>query len=644
MHLLARLVRAFLWVKRMAQFFSPRPRELTSAGAVLSGAKLYFYRSGTTTAATVYQNEARTVAHASPVVADVGGLFPAIWTDPTVSYRVILKTSANATVWEVDPYLGSGATLYATTAAETAAGVTPTNTIYPPGDVRRYGATDGGADSSAAFVSAEAANSEVIIPAGTWNIDTLATTRAGIKISTAGFKTILQQRTGTGSTVPVVQIKHSDCIQESCTIKGNIATDTLEFKHACMVYRSGGSIQNITVGDLYCENIRGDGLYIGAPSGQTTKHVRFGRIIGKNVLRNVVSIVGGSHIDGVAAIVDGSAGYTAFDIEPDSVASTDISIGYVRGGVLQVAPPTAATTARRIRIGIADLDPSYQANTSPTYGSYSVANAVQVRNTIGLTIDYLRIRNHTGLGINYIWNSGEQQGEAIEIGYLDVSGVGASESTYNAVIRGNAIRSMRIRDGNVALQAVGDYLFVGDSSTKNNELIIDRMQIDGTLARCARNSRFSNIRVNSTNNVYLLREVDDSILEASDVTLPNLLLTCVNTTLVGVKATCSGTYLGSGVTGTTMIGCSGGLATILAGSATYDPASLSDGAGVTTTVTATGAAVGDFAEASFSNDLNGITLTAWVSAADTVSVRFQNESGATRDLAEGTLRVRVRKA
>lgn len=80
------------------------------------------------------------------------------------------------------------------------------------------------------------------------------------------------------------------------------------------------------------------------------------------------------------------------------------------------------------------------------------------------------------------------------------------------------------------------------------------------------------------------------------------------------------------------------------GSATYDPASLVDGAGATTTVTVTGAALGDFAQASFSLDLQGITLTAWVSAANTVSVRFQNETTGTIDLGSGTLRARAFKA
>lgn len=83
------------------------------------------------------------------------------------------------------------------------------------------------------------------------------------------------------------------------------------------------------------------------------------------------------------------------------------------------------------------------------------------------------------------------------------------------------------------------------------------------------------------------------------------------------------------------------LPTSFTGSATFDPGSLIDAAGVTTTVTVTGAALGDFALASFSLDLQGITVTAYVSAANTVAVRFQNETGGTIDLLSGTLSARV---
>lgn len=79
----------------------------------------------------------------------------------------------------------------------------------------------------------------------------------------------------------------------------------------------------------------------------------------------------------------------------------------------------------------------------------------------------------------------------------------------------------------------------------------------------------------------------------------------------------------------------------LTGTATFNPGSLVDGAGETTTVTVTGAALGNFTTATFSLDTQGITITSWVSAANTVSVRFQNETGGTIDLASGTLTARV---
>lgn len=75
--------------------------------------------------------------------------------------------------------------------------------------------------------------------------------------------------------------------------------------------------------------------------------------------------------------------------------------------------------------------------------------------------------------------------------------------------------------------------------------------------------------------------------------------------------------------------------------ATYDPPSLGDGVGTTTTVTVTGAALGNFATVSFSLDLQGILVTAYVSATNTVAVRFQNETTGTIDLASGTLKAGV---
>lgn len=77
-------------------------------------------------------------------------------------------------------------------------------------------------------------------------------------------------------------------------------------------------------------------------------------------------------------------------------------------------------------------------------------------------------------------------------------------------------------------------------------------------------------------------------------------------------------------------------------SGALDVASLADGAGATSAITLPGVALGDMVLAvSLAVSTAGITVTANVTAADTVSVRFQNESGGTLDLASATLRLWV---
>lgn len=81
------------------------------------------------------------------------------------------------------------------------------------------------------------------------------------------------------------------------------------------------------------------------------------------------------------------------------------------------------------------------------------------------------------------------------------------------------------------------------------------------------------------------------------------------------------------------------------GSATYNPPSLTNGSRTTTTVSVPGAALGDHVVGiSFSNDLQGIRAWGYVSAADTVTVVFENNTGGTLDLGSGTLRALVQKA
>jgi len=83
----------------------------------------------------------------------------------------------------------------------------------------------------------------------------------------------------------------------------------------------------------------------------------------------------------------------------------------------------------------------------------------------------------------------------------------------------------------------------------------------------------------------------------------------------------------------------------LVGSKGQDWAAIGDGSSAATGVTVTGCAVGDYATASMDQPIpDGMVLSAVVTAANTVRVTLYNRSGATQDIASGTLRVMTRKA
>jgi len=80
------------------------------------------------------------------------------------------------------------------------------------------------------------------------------------------------------------------------------------------------------------------------------------------------------------------------------------------------------------------------------------------------------------------------------------------------------------------------------------------------------------------------------------------------------------------------------------GSLSFNPPSLPGAGQSSATVSVPGAALGDIAMASFSLDLHGVELSAYVSAADTVTCLFKNGTASPVDLGSGLLRVRVIKS
>jgi hypothetical protein len=76
---------------------------LDANGAPISGAQLQFYLTGATTPTPVYTDDALDTPLSNPVVANSAGLFPAMFLDPTITYRAQLLTATGGLIADRDP-------------------------------------------------------------------------------------------------------------------------------------------------------------------------------------------------------------------------------------------------------------------------------------------------------------------------------------------------------------------------------------------------------------------------------------------------------------------------------------------------------------------------------------------------------------
>lgn len=86
------------------QLLTVAPPALDANADPYSGAKWYFYQSGTTTPLAVYADATLTISLGSVVTADSAGRFVPIYLDPQSLYRAVLKNATgSATVSDIDP-------------------------------------------------------------------------------------------------------------------------------------------------------------------------------------------------------------------------------------------------------------------------------------------------------------------------------------------------------------------------------------------------------------------------------------------------------------------------------------------------------------------------------------------------------------
>lgn len=78
---------------------------LDDAGRPLPGAVLTFFETGTTTPKPVYSDAELENSLGYQVTANTAGIFPAIYMDDDIEYRIQLHTAGGVLRWDVDPYV-----------------------------------------------------------------------------------------------------------------------------------------------------------------------------------------------------------------------------------------------------------------------------------------------------------------------------------------------------------------------------------------------------------------------------------------------------------------------------------------------------------------------------------------------------------
>lgn len=84
------------------RFFNPITQFFDAAGEPLSGGKLNFYITGTTTRANTYSDVTLVSANANPVVFDSAGRTGNVFLDPAITYRVVLTDADDVVIWTAD--------------------------------------------------------------------------------------------------------------------------------------------------------------------------------------------------------------------------------------------------------------------------------------------------------------------------------------------------------------------------------------------------------------------------------------------------------------------------------------------------------------------------------------------------------------
>ena len=270
---------------------------------------------------------------------------------------------------------------------------------------------------------------------GTYYVGEVMFSGANYRIGTEGV-TFRQKPglTGDDATHPIITFpQNANKIRMgNVRLTGNIATDRGEYSHGIAVV----SADDIAIGNIYGENIRGDVIYTYGRTTSEAEHQRnlvTGVVRGRNIYRCIVAMAGGdAKIAGI--VQDGPVGYRDFDAEPNREGAyqpVTAHISFIRGSVVQITSDDPNLINADIRIDRLDLDGDRIADTVPSYPRHPGADAIalSIGRVSSVDIGELRIANYSGFPVALFdrWRS-------VRIGLLDFRNSNTVETTYKTIV------------------------------------------------------------------------------------------------------------------------------------------------------------------------------------------------------------------
>lgn len=283
----------------------------------------------------------------------------------------------------------------------------------------------------------------LFIPNGDYLISSI-NIPANTVITTQGRGVRFIQKAASGEGTRVIKVVGSNVyLHPSISVKGNIATDPNEQNHAIYIQANAttGHINNVNIGDVYAEDIRGDAVYFGQATGAQYKltNVTIGNVSFDNVYRNGVSVVSCNGFN-IKSVVGKRVGMMDIDIEANIGSGVCVNgyIGFVKGKCIGGIAQTQTDFVDNVIFDRVELSYTDYVNSTPEYPSYYKI-PVLYRNIKSMTINELIIDGCDGYAISRIEGDAPLANTPLRIGKLTIKNACKVSNAENGIIKGGHV-------------------------------------------------------------------------------------------------------------------------------------------------------------------------------------------------------------